>query len=265
MTIGYPDFSGTRLLHGTSQVLNKSQAGLGPGLSDVWTVPVTRPGYIQEIHLFNATDNVTKLPVSMQAQWLDGISGDNLDTQNWISTAGSSVGPHYVDGSGPTKGGQLQMTITNLAAAVNLGYFLLIDETSFAYQRHDWRTDNVFGFAPTGYTAPPASDMNTGVLWAANGLTIPANNTAISILPLYNGPVYVRLGFNGGAASVEAEADMSPHPGIIGLQAAWDFFCDANGQISQLAYMPRIQCQLTLTNHTAGALQAFGSIIVAER
>jgi len=263
---GAPDWSGTRLLHGTTQVLNKVQNGLAPGGSDVWTVPVTRPGYILEIHLFNQTDNVTKLPVGIQLQWEDGMSGDNLETQAWIVTAGTAATPHYIDGSGPTGGGTLKITINNLSGTATLGYFLIIDETSFAYIRHDWRTDNVFGFSATGYTLPPAQDVNTDVLFAANGVNIGAGAHVSYILPLYNGPVYCRFGTTAGAAAnMEIEADLSVYGGTIGANQAWDFFTDINGQVSQLATQPRIQCVLTATNHSAGALQLFGSLLIAER
>lgn len=265
MTVGYPDWSGTRLLHGTQQLLQTTDGPLAPGTSKSHTIPVTRPGYILELHAFNSTNNTAKLPFSVIMRWEDGVSGDGLDTQSWYALAGTVAGPHFINGSGPTKGGQLVLTIANLASSgPSLEYFLIVDETSFAYVRHDWRTDDIFSFNPTGYTAP-AQDVNAGILAVLAGTSIPANTTSNFVLPLYNGPVYVQGGNSGAAASMELAIALEAEPGGLVGGPTFDQFNDAAGNIYAAGMMSRIQSLLQVTNHTASPFNAFACVSILER
>lgn len=265
MSVGYPDWGGQRLLHGTNQLFAASLPTITPGTTSVKTVMVNRPGYIVELHMFNATNNTSKCPFNVNVRWLDAQSSDNLDTQSWYGLAGTSVGPHYIDGAGPSKGGTLQVSISNQAGAgVNLGGFMIIDETSFAYTRHDWRTDDVFSFAPTGYTAPN-SDSNAGILGVISGSTVLANSQATWVLPLYDGPIWVQGGNSGAAGSMEISVTPEAAPSSMRGGPTFDMFNDANGNIFAKGNMTRAQSLLTVVNHTAANFAAFWTVSAEER
>jgi len=265
MTVGYPDWSGTRLLHGTEQVYNNTIGPLAQGQSQTVTIPITRPGYIIEIHAWNATDNVTSLPYGIGMRWRDAQSGDGIDSQLWYAFAGNAVSPHYLDGSGPTKGGLLDITIENNAsAAVNLEVFIIFDQTSFAYVRHDWRTDDVFSFVIPGHNVPTFFDANAGLLGGFVGFTLLANQTDHFAIPLYNGPIQMHCDTSGAASSTEVFLQMGAAGGTEAGVVVWDEIVPTTG-LDTLFYAPRCQLTLGLQNHTASSIQVDVSLFMGER
>lgn len=254
MTTGTPDWAGIRQAHGTEQVLIDGSTTLAKGQSKTYTVPIVRPGYILELHAWNATDGTTKLPFSILVTWEDGMSGDGLDRQLWQAYAGTVAGPHYIDGSGPTKGGTMVVKITNNAAsAVTLAWFIIIDETSFSYSRHDWRTDDVFSFNPTGWSTAHV-DMIGGVLASEVNRGLAAGATDIFILPLYSGRVRIHVDGNVTSGTqleflIQADGEVSlPNPPIVlDQQLPTTLATEID------AWLPRSQCTIRVANHRATA------------
>jgi hypothetical protein len=265
MSTGYPDWSGTRLLHGTTQVLNVEHDAIAPGDTATDAVDITRPGYILELHAWNSDDDGTSVPFQVLMRWHDGQSGDGLDAQLWYVFAGTSGGPQYIDGSGPTKGGNLSIEVTNLGSnTAHLSYFLILDETSFAYTRHDWRTDDVFSFDIPGHNSPPFYDANADLMAGLVSYSLGANTTNSWVLPLYNGPVQLHADTSGAASSTEVYVTMGASGGSEGGVVMFDQLVPVDGMDTWF-YAPRSQMILHAQNHTGSAVTIDVTLMMGER
>ena len=262
---GAPDWSGQRFLHGVTQ-LTAGQAGpVARGTTSVKTVMITRPGYFLELHLWNATDTVTSLPAGVQLEWLDAVTGDALETDSWWVQAGTATTPHYVFGSGPTRGGKLKISVTNGAAsAVNLYYYLVLNESSFAYARHDWRTDSIFGYTIPGWTAP-GTDMNADVQGFVDSSAYNASQAKSYMLPLYNGQVQLRAFTSLASNTLKVQVNPAADAGNATAFLSFDALTDATGRLQAVLALPRSQSAITLTNTAASSATVSWSTTVLER
>jgi len=258
---GFPDWTGTPLISGTQQLLVRTSGDIAPNGSDSFTVPVTRPGYLLEFHLWNDTDTVTKAPIGILMSWLDGVSGDSLDHQGWNVFGGTVANPHFVHAEGPTKGGSLNVQVfNNSAAGPNIKYFVIVNETTAAYPRHDWRSDDVFSYVIPGETNP-SPNINADLFMSKSAAAIGAGATINYALPLFNGLIQMRgatsLNNNTLQAIITPDSDSaSVSAGII-----LNEFSDATGNFRATCYLPRDQCQLAIKNTGAGAA-TFNMVIV---
>lgn len=262
---GNPDWGGTPQVHGTEEVLIANIANIAPGGSQQHVISVTRPGYIVEIHAWNQTDTVTLLPVAVEMRWQDTVSTNGIDTQLWQFLAGTTAQPHYVDGKGPTSGGTLVLTVFNNAAAgPSLSYFIIVDETSAAPVRHDWRTDDIFFFAIAG-SLVPGHDAVTDILAFRNAVNLAVNTPDIRSLPLYNG--LVQLHADTSLANATLQITIKPAGGSGAEISAVVYFAttDATGNLNAQVYLPRTQCSITINNAGAGAATVNYCVVAGER
>lgn len=250
---GSPDFGGTALQSGHAVLTSVKTQTLARNASKTFTLPITRPGYLLRINITNTTNTSTQLPVRFDFQFVDVSTGTVLDNLSWSIFAGANGSPHSVSGSGPTKGNQLVVTITNQAAsAVTLTYDFIVMEVTSTFDRHDWHTDDTTVFTIAGFTSPE-TEASSGLLCGIVNLSLAtgAGGQATRILPLYTGEAQLWLSTASSAADLEywifPEADTE-----FGSQPAYvNGATTANGTAITTPFMPRVQSIIVLQNNNA--------------
>lgn len=250
---GSPDFGGTALQSGHAVLTSVKAVTLARSAAQTYTLPMTRPGYLIRINITNTTNTSTQLPVRFDWQFQDVSTGTILDNLSWSIFAGAKGSPHSVSGSGPTKGNQLVLTITNQAAsAVTLSFDLIIMEVTSTFDRHDWHTDDTVDFTIAGFVSPE-TEATSGLLCGIVNLSLGSGvgGQATRILPLYTGEAQLWLSTASSGADLEywifpeADTEFASQPAYVNGATT------ANGTAITTPFMPRVQSILVLQNNNA--------------
>lgn len=263
---GSPDWGGTALQSGHSLLTSVKSVTLAEGANAVYTLPISRPGYLLRADLVNSTNTSTALPVRFDWQFQDVQSGAMLDNLSWSIFAGAKGSNHSVSGSGPTKGNQIMLTITNQAAsAVTLSFNLTIMEVTSTFERHDWHTDDTSAFTIAGFTAPE-TEATSGLLAGIVSLSLTAGSggQATRILPLCTGQAQLWISTASAAADLEywlfpeADTEFPSQPAYANGAT------QSNGVNYASVWMPRVQSTLVLQNNNASTKVVQATLSAAQ-
>lgn len=248
---GSPDWGGTALQAGHSVLTSVKTVTLARNASQTYTLPITRPGYLIRTNITNTTNTTTEMPVRFDWQFKDQATNTVLDNLSWSIFAGANGSPHSVNGSGPTKGNQVVLTITNQAAsAATLTFDLIVMEVTSTFDRHDWHTDDTVAFTIASFVSPE-TEATSGLLCGIVNLSlaIGTGGQATRVLPLYTGQAQIWLSTAGSNADLEfwifpeADTEFPSQPAIVNSNT------QANGVNNLLFYLPRVQCIIVLQNN----------------
>jgi hypothetical protein len=258
---GYPDWAGTPLVTGDIVILNVTNQVLGPFAQYSVTLPVIRTAYMLKLELWNATDHVTKLPVSVELLWGDNQTLSFVDRQDWWMFAGDSAAHHIIRGHGPTVGDSLSFNIVNQqGGAVNLEFNLVVLESTRQLQLHDLRTDVHANPLITGWTLAP-SDVQAGIVLAEQSLAVGAGGNVIQIMPLFAGEVTNKFSSTGAGGvmqqAINAVSDTILTPPV---QISYEVTNASSLIISELR-LPRAQCEIIISNTSGAAIAVSGSLV----
>lgn len=149
-------------------------------------IAFTQPSY-EGVFVLNLPAGLGTIPfMSVIFNWFDSVSGFNIDSKFFIITAGNG-GPNQLQFyfSGPARGNQLSVSVTNLDPAQAMTLNWSLNQTSHLHN-HDHMLQTVFELtAPIGYTNP-AGTPGLGVLMDANP-TVAASSTVTRLTAAYAG------------------------------------------------------------------------------
>lgn len=243
---GSPDFSGTRLLHGTDTVIAAQTVNLNAGQSI--TLPlavVTRPGYI--IQANPAFSAASTMPfIELIIRWFDSTGTVQIGSIDWI-VSGSATGNNATFGQGPCRGGSFTLQIINRDTVNAASISLSVYETSHHITRDDWRASFFNGAFP-GYTSAPGANMPQDVLLKSALINVPAASSTNYLLPLYSGQAFLTWVAGGGAGAninmsiSEARANSGPIYSQLSIPSG------GSPVIAVPVTLPRYPCILTAGN-----------------
>lgn len=263
---GSPDWGGTALQAGHSILTSVKTATLARNAAKTYTLPITRPGYLIRTNITNTTNTTTQMPVRFDWQFVDQATGTVLDNLSWSIFAGANGTPHSISGSGPTKGNQLVVTVTNQAAsAATLTFDLIVMEVTSTFDRHDWHTDDTVNFTIASFTSPE-TEATSGLLCGVVNLSLAAGvgGQATRVLPLYTGAAQLYFSTASSTTDLEwwlypeADVDFPSQPAYANSSTA------SNGVSNSIAYMPRVQSILVLQNNNAATKVVQATISAAQ-
>lgn len=263
---GSPDWGGTALQAGHSVLTSVKSVTLARNAAVTYTLPITRPGYLVRINITNTTNTTTEMPVRFDWQFVDVATGTILDNLSWSIFAGAKGSPHSVNGSGPAKGNQLSVTITNQAfATATLTFDFIVMEVTSTFDRHDWHTDDTVAFTISSFTSPE-TEATSGLLCGIVNLSLAtgAGGQATRILPLYTGEAQLWLSTASSAADLEYWLFPEADQGFASQPAYANGATTANGTVVIPLFMPRVQSILVLQNNNAATKVVQATLSAAQ-
>lgn len=257
--------TGVPLLTSSALVKNVVAASHVAGGSVVYgPFTVGQIGYEIFLELYGNTNSTCTFNVLID--WFDSGTGIQTGEESWWITPGSGSGnPHTIFGSGPTKGDQVQITVTNAATSLTAVFcaFTFI-QNSRVYAMDKWRTLN---FSVAGLTGT-ATDTTSDVIASTNA-SVNAGAGITRVLPLYNGLVRLTFSTNSGTTdgdiNIINNADSSQSGGNpLPNQTVYHNKPNAVGLLVDELTLPKGQCAAILTNNNAAA-KVFGLSLIVEQ
>lgn len=238
---------GVPLLNKTTLIGQTTINGMAVGGSQILgPFAISQPGY--EVRIDVSTGAAGACYVSYVVDWIDSGTGQNLRRNTYTVAAGATGTPHKINGHGPTKANQIQITVMNLAASAGTITTTVTQmQSSRIYSRDVWRSldTQAVGFTISG--AIPEANI---LLNAAPNILTGASQ--VRLLPLYTGRV--RFSAQTASATTDAELTLQTIGGTLAnSQTIGDIRSDAFGHIDVDLLLPRNQCTVTLINHNAAS------------
>lgn len=259
--------SGIPPINNHNQLLTLAATSLAIGGSNTSAAAViTQPAYEIYVSCFATAGGLGAI-AHVRIDWSDSATGLVVDQDSfWVSPGtGTGAAAHVFKGRGPTKGNQAKIFVQtpgNSSAAVTFAY------TFFQSSRLiTTGTDEDIWFtvqSPSLSSGPPLvqNDPIARVI-ASESLSVAASSSSTSQgLPLYNGPVWIRFATTSGANDAQFEIDDIIDPNI-NQDTVFKAQSDATGRINVAWRLPRIQCQVILTNQNASAAKTLSYQIIA--
>lgn len=224
-------------------------------------VAVSQIGY--EIAVTALISNLAPtLPVlTVEMIWNDSTSATVVSHETWnIPIGSSSTGSLHI-GTGPTKGNQLTVRLSNNDSAQNATVSTVVNQNSRVYLRDDWRTEQ-FNVIPNATL--PLHDQQGNTLLDFLSASLGALGSVSRILPLYAGKVTIAFSSAVSKTGSLQITNLDPVVSSAGIYLLLAIPGSNNTQVVTVT-LPRAVCQLTLadTSNTAGnSLQTM--IIVEE-
>lgn len=216
--------------------------------------PIEQLSYEAHISLVQHVAGSALPTVQMDLIWTDSVSGLTTTVERHVFLIGSPGNPHIIKGFGPSRGDQLNVSLTN-NDSVQLDYVVLITSNSRIVSYPDLRTDTIT--AVNGLSLPN-SDLQALQL-ASGGPSVGAGATVERILPYYSRRAFLRA-FCNNAFNVDIS---SFDPNTPGTPAVASLFANPGTRQQAEILFPRSQCKIGLTNNGAGAA-SINFNIVAE-
>jgi hypothetical protein len=230
----------------TSQVFNvPASSSLSSSV-----LPITQLGY--EISLACSIPNTATVPfVDVDLLWTDPTGMITVAQEKW-SLPCASTGTFTQVGTGPTKGAQLQLKLTNQDPAQIATVTAVILSNSRVYNRDRWMPVTLANIPTfTGLAGDPRRE----VLGLVDALSVGAGLTATRLVPPYHGDVLLYCDQLGNAAA-NSTASLSLAPSsALGSAALWSGSPTAGvgAGLSQLLRLPRCCTVFKYVNSGAGA------------
>lgn len=150
------------------------------------TTSINQPGYEAEFMVNMPASSGTVPFVKVIVVWTDATTGLTVGQRTFFMTCGNgptNALPFYL--SGPARGNQVSLTITNLDPSITATFTWGFNMTSHVYLT-DKLVQGAFGAtAPNGYSNP-SGFPNAGVLLNSNP-SIPASSTTTRLAAAYSG------------------------------------------------------------------------------
>ncbi len=197
--------------------------------------------------------------------WVDAISTLASDTETFLVPMGngpSNAVTCYM--SGPARGSQLSVTLTNLDPAQVLTYSWTINQTSHVYSRDRLLQPLYPGVAPVTFTNPAGTPAN-GLLMGSKPV-IAANSSASRLVAAWNGRAVLSVdnGAQANAVNVILADPGSLYSTIAGLEMAFVNVAAGLRQVTEVQ-MPNGPVLLTMTNTgTTGSITPQVALVKRE-
>lgn len=269
----YPDFAtpaeqaaqialaGVPLLSGLHPETNSPSITIPPGgIHLIPGVAFTQLGYevFAEVEVNAAA---TQPGLQIELDWSESASGLQVAQERWqLLGSSAGAGQQYI-GTGPSKGNELVVAVTNYdpAQSATLAWFLT--QNSHVGIRDDWR--QLTRLSVPGF-ATPETDAPAGWLCQANP-SITSGNSAQRWIALYAGTVrLIAIGTQPFAVQINSfDPSLGLTPNLYPV-----YFNQVTGAtggfINDVIALPRTSCVATLTN-TGSSTQAITlNMIAAE-
>jgi hypothetical protein len=254
--------TGVPLLANPGTLLNTTYVINAGANTTPTSLPFNQPGYEVWLGPYE-TGAGGAGPLEVSMQWLDSTGSQVIATETWDVWPGTMFATHEVYGKGPTKGGILQLIITNTSAAMQYTVPIRIYQRSHLYTRDDWRTRFYTNSASSNLIAP--NDPTSGLL-GNRSLSINAASSDTSELPLYSGLAYLYFDTSSGLADMTLTIQDSADPNGVGVGTRIQRYkTPAGGIFSQQIALPRYQCRVVMLNSNAGAQTLFYTLHTIEQ
>lgn len=177
----------------------------GGGNQNTASLPITQLGY--EIQLKLSIPAAATVPfVDATLMWTDNSGGNTVAQERWMLPCGSNAN-YIITGTGPTKGSQLVLKLSNEDPTQTATVGVIILTNSRIYRRDRWIVNTP---QPVPGFTIPGGDPLREILAVIDGVNVNAGVTLTRLLPLYHGDVHVYV----------EEAGVAPANGSVKLQVA---------------------------------------------
>lgn len=255
--------TGVPLLSKATTVFNQASQSVAGGTT--FTVPgspfaVSQIGYEVFVSV-QASAGASAPFAQIQMTWSDSVSGNVVAQETWWLAGAAPPLFNKFSGTGPTKGNQLTVTITNPDATHALQVAMTVLQVSRVFVRDDWR--QITYNTPPGFTAGIV-DQQAGFL-LSTAPTIGAGSAATRIIPLYAGRV--KLWATGPVAYDLTINAIDPN---ISAAPAGNQIYEANitaaggAKITDYVALPRCTCTIAIQNNGATGQQFGANLIIEE-
>lgn len=269
MTTDYPDWqtpqanadkiasTGVPLLtKATSTVTaNNTNVPFGGTVQVANKVSITQPGYEISVTAKISASAPTLPILTVELIWHDSVSGTTVGHEKWNVPMGSTFNGSVHTGTGPTKGDQLTVNLTNNDSAQAATVTTIINQNSRVYLRDDWRTE-AFNSPPNG--VPPLHDQYGNQLGSLVTGSLSGGGSVTRLLALYAGRVTVTFGSTVSKQGTLQITQLDPAQ-LNGELALLEITQDNYTNVVSLS-LPRAACTFTLTDTSGSSgniLQAF--------
>lgn len=224
-------------------------------------LPIMQLGY--EIQLKCSIGSTATVPfVDILFIWTDSVTGNIMAQENWMLPCGS--GANYIlNGTGPTKGSNLTVKLTNQDPAITATIGVLILTNSRVYARDRWIANTIVA-VPT-FTNPGGSPLRE-ILAVMDGVNCNAGASISRLFPPYHGDVMVYVEQSGvSAANSQAKLQVAP-TSVLGTG---DLYSSAptggvGTGITTVTRLPRCCTLFTFTNSGTVAASVTVKIIMLD-
>lgn len=241
-------FTGAPLLSLSGAIISDLIISLQPGQSvPIPNLLISQLGYEIQISTTIGSGSTTPFVVT-DLSWIDPTSGLAVAEEQWILPCADSDNINTFNGTGPTKAGELTVTLTNLDAAAEATVTIVMLANSRVYIRDRWiqTVDNPSADYPIVGGRPFSN-----VIASYSNQSVPAGESISVLLPLYAGDVswYIdQLGVT--AADIVAKLQVAP-TSRFGTASFWSGSPSGGtgSGIYQLMRWPRAPVLLTVVNN----------------
>lgn len=245
---------GVPLLTGSN---NLSQSGtvniLANSTYQTGLINLSQIGY--ELFVSALVDAAATQPgLQVELDWFDTVSGLQVAQDGWSLLGSNSAGGQQYMGTGPTKGNQVNIKVTNLDPAKQATVQLTLVQNSRVYVRDDWR--QLTKALVPGFNLPNV-DQAVGILCQASP-NVGSGVTGQRVIMLYAGQckLYVSgtLAFDVKITAFDPAIGLSPNTFTIFEDKVTGA---TGGFISDTIALPRASCLVFFTNN-GGSSQTLG-------
>lgn len=239
--------TGVPLLALAGTLVDESSFSIPGGQSvELAAVNITQLSY--EVFISGEIGNTATTPaVVVDMSWYDATSGLIVSAEEWCIPCATSPNTYQVAGTGPTKGSQLIVTITNLdpAVAANVSFVVLTGSRVLTKDR--WLATQVKN--PPGLSAS-GTHLSSAIVGTVGNTTVVPGTPFVLLLGLYAGDVQFYMDQQGNS-SANSVAQLQPWPtSRYGTASIWsgNMSGGVGFGVTALLRFPRCPTLLTYTN-----------------
>jgi hypothetical protein len=222
------------------------------------TAAIPQVGFDAYLNIFSS--DASAAAVRITAIWfLNGTFTSQRTYYVWPGT--SAAEPNVFEWTGPTRGNQVTLEITNLGSGTLTVTGFQFNQNSRLYAVENFRSTWEVN-APAAATIAP-NDVMAGLL-AGISTAVGAGDTATYALPMYAGKCIIAGSVNVAAADFQLYVSPGADPNLTVDPIV--LFADASGAIDPTeVYLPYAQCQINLRNLDSSDSHNFdATITIAE-
>jgi len=222
---------------------------------------VTQPTYEIYVTAQGASSTEARPWITIRLTWVDSTSGQTVETQQY-SVAQSFTSGNQYHGVGPVHADRVTVQVFNLGTTQNCTVTLLVLNNSLA-QTELWRSETIITNAPNGFGGiAQAYSLPNNILFMHDAAAVGAGATDGGRgIAFYCG---IQMEIRGNTSSNTNDMELFIRipaslmaalglPATAGENVLFDYNSDAKGLIQQTLFLPRVQCEVAMTNHNAAA------------
>lgn len=219
-------------------------------------VTVNQISYEMWLQLVESTNSTKSTAVWVTLNWFDAASGVQVAEDGWWILPGSVNNAHSIMLRGPSKGDQLQVTMTNYGT-VNVAYQIVVAQHSRTYDRDRIQSQFFTGF--NGFTL--ASADSTALILDGDHPSVTTTTPVQLVLPIWAGLAMLQCIGSGQPFTVTI---ISQAQAATGNQNIYQVLVAVNADVNLPVYMPRAQCVLNIANTGSATSSIRVSLIGCE-